>query len=106
MNKKEWRFVYDEEIFDTLGSNFTGVISNGEHFLFYHICPDKDLKKEIMHIYSSLQCLFAHEGEEAEYIWTAENDQKLLDALNSEKDFSNLIGEQSILKNIQFDNRI
>lgn len=92
-----WEFKYDEEILDTLGSNFIGVITNGEHFLFFHALPEPELDNERCYIYSSLLALFNHENEELSYPWTKENDELLLKALNSlDDDSDRYCGENSI----------
>ena len=52
MKKKEWKFVYDEEVCDTLGSNFMGIITDGKRFLFFQALPDEDQNDERCYIYS------------------------------------------------------
>ena len=95
--KKKWEFKYDEEIFDTLGSNFVGVITDGDHSLFFHALPEPGLENEICHIFSSITDLFCHENQELSYPWTKENDDLLLEALNSlEEGSDRYYGENSI----------
>ena len=97
MIKRTWEFKYDEEILDTLGSNFVGVITDGDDFLFFHILPEPGLENEICHIFSSLTDLFNHGNQELSYQWTNENDDRLLEALNSlEEGSDRYCGENSI----------
>lgn len=97
MEKREWRFVYDEEICDTLGSNFMGIITDGCRFLFFHALPEDDLGDVRCYIFSSLQSMFNHDDEELSYPWTAENDELLLKALNSlDEDSTRYCGEDSV----------
>lgn len=97
MKKKEWKFVYDEEVCDTLGSNFMGIITDRKRFLFFQALPDEDLKDERCYIYSSMMSMFSRDSEELSYPCTKENDELLLKALNSlDEDSDRYCGENSI----------
>ena len=97
MKKKEWKFVYDEEVYDTLGSNFMGIITDGKRFLFFQALPDEDLKDERCYIYSSMMSMISRDSEELSYPWTKANDELLLEALNSlDEDSDRYCGENSI----------
>lgn len=97
MNKRVWRFVYDEEVFDTMGSNFVGIVTDGRRFLFFHAQPTEGMYEERCFIYSSLMDMYNRDNEELSYPWTAENDALLLKALNSLDDDSNrFCGEDSV----------
>lgn len=100
--ENKWKFIYDEEVLDSWGRNFLGVISNGKDTLFYHIVPESNGGTEICHVFSSLQCLLSGDEPEVSYPWTSDNDDKLLEALNSLRDSSRLCGENSILGEIDF----
>ena len=97
MKKKEWKFVYDEEVYDTLGSNFMGIITDGKRFLFFQALPDEDLNDGRCYIYSSMMSMFSRDSEELSYPCTKENDELLLKALNSlDEDSDRYCGENSI----------
>ena len=97
MNKRVWRFVYDEEVFDTMGSNFVGIVTDGRRFLFFHAQPTEGMDEERCFIYSYLMDMYNRDNEELSYPWTAENDALLLKALNSLDDDSNrFCGENSV----------
>ena len=97
MKKKEWKFVYDEEVYDTLGSNFMGIITDGKRFLFFQALPDEDLKDERCYIYSSMMSMFSRDSEELSYPWTKANDELLLEALNSlDEESTRYCGEDSV----------
>lgn len=98
----KWKFIYDEEIYDSWGLNSVGVISNGKSVLFYRTISSSNGGTEICSIYSSMQCLISGEEAEVSYPWTSDNDDKLLEALNSLHDSSRLCGENSILGEIDF----
>lgn len=97
MNK--WDFKYEEEVFDHWGYNCAGVLTNGEDFLFFHIVPDEPDGKLYCHIYNSIWMM--DESEECCYLWTAENDELVTEALNNCKD-SNFCGDDSIFHQIEF----
>ena len=101
--KPEWRFAYEEDIFDMLGYNAVGVLTNGESYLFYHIVPEEEDKIETCHIYASLMNMYDL-CPEISYPATEENDIKLLEALNSLAvgEESRTCGENSILHEIKF----
>ena len=97
MAKREWKFVYDEEVCDTLGSNFMGIITDGKRFLFFQALPDEDLKDERCYIYSSMMSMFSRDSEELCYPWTKANDELLLEALNSlDEESTRYCGEDSV----------
>ena len=99
MKKKEWKFVYDEEVCDALGSNFVGIITDGKRFLFFQALPDEDLNDERCYIYSSMMSMFSRDSEELSYPWTKANDELLLEALNSlDEDSDRYCGENSIFR--------
>lgn len=100
--KREWEFVYDEEVHDPRKPNVVGTISNGKNVLFYRIEPSRNGETEICSIFSSMQCLISGEEAEVSYPWTSDNDDKVIEALNSLQDYSRLCGENSILKEIEF----
>lgn len=101
MIKKKWDFVYEEECPDTAGANVSGIISNGEDFLFFHVFAIEEGEPEICHIYSSLMQMFDGD-EELYYPWTAENDSLLLDKLNNLSDPLHYCGDESELLSIDF----
>ena len=97
MKKKEGKFVYDEEVCVTLGSNFMGIITDGKRFLFFQALPDEDLNDGRCYIYSSMMSMFSRDSEELSYPCTKENDELLLKALNSlDEDSDRYCGENSI----------
>ena len=99
MKKKEWKFVYDEEVYDPLGSNFMGIITDGKSFLFFQALPVEDLNDERGCIYSSMMSMFNRDSEELSYPWTKANDELLLEALNSlDEDSDRYCGENSIFQ--------
>ena len=66
-----------------MGYNACGVLTNGDDFLFFHILPEERNKTEKLYVFSSLFCMMMHDDEELCCEWTKENEQKILDALNS-----------------------
>ena len=97
MAKREWKFVYDVEVCDTLGSNFVGIITDGKRFHFFQAVPDEELNDQRCYIYSSMMSMFNHENEELSYPWTAENDELLLKAVNSlDEESRRYCGEDSV----------
>lgn len=100
--KPSWDFIYDEEYPDTAGRNFTGLLSDGEHFLFWHALADDEGEIERCHIYESLCDLSLAEGELCSYPWTAENDSKVTGCLNSLGDSSDWCGEHCPLRTLEF----
>lgn len=108
--KRKWEIVHDEEIFDAAGDNFLGVISNGENSLFFHafkVNGEED-RIETCIVYNSLRGMFENDegSEECRYIWTAENDEKMLAALNSIPERQSFCGENGVLRFTEFDNDI
>lgn len=95
--ENKWDFKYEEEVFDDWGYNCAGVLTNGKDFLFFHIIPDKPDGKLYCHIYNSIWMM--SESEECCYLWTAENDERMINTLNETDDFGD-IGK--ILSKIEF----
>ena len=100
--KNKWEFTYDEEVFDHWGQNIAGIITNGENYLFYHVHPHEDGGNEYCHVYNSIWMM--DESEECCYLWTAENDEILLDALNNAKSIIDIIGDDGLLHKLEFKN--
>ena len=100
--KPLWDFIYDEEYPDTAGRDAAGLLSDGEHFLFWHALADDEGKTEQCHIYESLRDLSLAEGELCSYPWTAENDSKVIECLNSLEDPSDWCGEHCPLRALKF----
>lgn len=98
----KWDFVYDEGFPDTAGQNEMGVISDGEHYLFYHAYAEEEGQPEICHIYSSLN--MDEDTEECSYPWTAENDSILLECLNNLENETDFCGEGSPIRTLKFNN--
>ena len=80
MNK--WDFVYDEDYPDDWGRNFTGILSDGRHFLFWHALAENEGDVETCRVYDSIESMFCDNDPLCEYKWTAENDSILLECLN------------------------
>ena len=100
MEKKKWDFAYDEEVFDDWGNNIAGLITNGEDYLFYHVYPHEKGGKEYLHIYNSIW--MSDDTEECCYLWTAENDEILINALNEAKSIVDITGDDGLLHQIEF----
>ena len=99
----KWDFIYDEEIFDER-TNFIGIISNGKDVLFYHAYTvDVEKDEEVCEIYDSFLALCHGEPHNIKYIWTSENDEKLIDFLNSLPEDAIIHGDDSALLEIKFD---
>ena len=98
MNK--WNFKYEEEVFDDWGQNIAGVLTNDEDYLFFHIIPHSDGGKLFCHIYNSIWMM--DDTEECCYLWTAENDEILLDALNKSEGIIGITGDDGLLHQIDF----
>lgn len=108
MNKKKkpkWKIVYDEENCDSAGRNFTGIISNGTDFLFFHAFKHNDDDQvETCTIYNTIRGIFEQneDDEECHYPWTAENDERMLNALNSMTDGQSSCGENGVLHSVEW----
>ena len=76
-----WHFVKDEQIPDSLGDNYLGILSNGEDFLFYHTYVDEEDNVERLYLFESLADLM-NNVPMAQYAWSEANDQLLLYTLN------------------------
>lgn len=99
--KHKWDFCYDEEVFDTAGANLAGVLTDGEHALYWHAYKDReDDAIEKCHIYNSIW--MRESTEECVYDWTAENDSLVTEALNGCTDATRIAGENSVLHGIKF----
>ena len=96
-----WRFIAEEEIGDEASPIlFLGVLTNGEDCLYYRVEKDHE-GRDICTIHSSLT--FEDGSEEVSYLWTADNDQKVIDALDAVTDRRLIAGEDSVLHDIAFD---
>lgn len=97
MARREWKFVYDEEVCDTQDIDFVGIITDGKRFLFFQTVTDEEQNEERCYIYSSMRAMYNCDSEELSYPWTNENDELLLKALNSlDDDSDRYCGENSI----------
>ena len=99
MNKMKWDFRHEEEVYDDWGTNLAGVITNGEDFLFYHFVPKEKDGDIFCHIYNSIW--MDDSTEECCYLWTSENDEILINALNNAEK-GDYCGDDSILHQIEF----
>jgi len=96
-----WRFIGEEEVGDEASPIlFLGVLTNGEDCLYYRVEKDHE-GRDICTIHNSLT--FEDGSEEVSYPWTADNDQKVIDALDAVTDRRLIAGEESVLRDIQFD---
>jgi len=78
-----WKFLYDEEVFDE-APNYMGIISNGEKVLFYHgQTTDFENNVETFNVYECLQDLFVTGESILSFHWSAENEEKFINFLNS-----------------------
>ena len=100
MKEKKWDFVYDEEVFDDWGQNIIGLLSNGEDYLFYHVYPHKEGGEAYCHIYNSI--IMDDSMEECCYLWTSENDEILVNALNEAKSIIDITGDDGLLHQLEF----
>ena len=96
-----WRFIGEEEVGDEASPIlFLGVLTDGDDCLYYRVEKDRD-GRDICTIHNSLT--FEDGSEEVSYLWTAENDQKVIDALDAVTDRRLIAGEESVLRDIAFD---
>lgn len=95
-----WDFVYEEEHFDINGYCCAGILTNGKNYLFFTVSCDEPSAAETCRIYSSIS--FCQESLECQYIWTAENDELLLECLNSLEYGKSFLGKDSPLRAIHF----
>lgn len=101
---EKWQIAYEEEQFSRITGTafFRGVISNGKDFLFFKTDGSSD-EDSTCHVYNSI--VMSGDSEECSYPWTAENDQRLLDCLNSLDDTRHFCGECSPLRTLRFEPR-
>jgi hypothetical protein len=96
-----WRFAADEEFHhDFIRFVQAGVLTDGEHFLYWNVTEDQ-AGRQTCHIHNSI--LMDSDTEEVWYPWTPENDAKVLDALNNPATGDDWSGEMSVLLGIEFD---
>lgn len=106
--KPDWRFTYEEEFPDTAGYNCAGILRDKNtdspfSCLFFHILKDNDDDEvETMHIYSSLYNLFDGDCDEVSFPWTSENEDILIECLNGIPDPTDLCGEGSPIRQLEF----
>lgn len=98
--KPQWDFAFEEEFPDTAGKNFMGVLTDGHHFLFWHAYASEEGQPERCHIFDSLN--MDEEVEICSYLWTANNDSILLEALNNLEDPADFCGEGSPIRTLKF----
>lgn len=81
----KWNIVFEENAPDEWGGNTIGVITNGVGVLFFHAYrTEEENRFPTCFIYSSIVDLTNAENEIVSYPWTAENDSKLMNYLNSD----------------------
>lgn len=81
----KWSIIFEENVPDVWGGNTIGVISNGVGVLFFHAYRTVEEHRFLTcFIYSSIVDLTNAENEITSYPWTAENDSKLMNYLNSD----------------------
>ena len=86
----KWGFIYDEEIFDE-APNYMGIISNGDKVLFYHgQTTDFENDVETFNVYECFQDMFVTGESLVSFPWSAVNEEKFINYLNSLPDDSNL----------------
>ena len=95
----KWDFIYDEEIPDEF-PNYIGVISNGKDLLFYHAYYLEE-DKPICDIYDSLREFWMYGETNMSYEWSAENDEKFVNFLNSLPENAIVHGDDSDLLNFK-----
>lgn len=95
-----WDFVYEEEHFDVNGYCCAGILTDGKGYLFFTVSCDIPGGMEICRIYSSIA--FSPESLECQYLWTAENDELLLNCLNNLGESEPYSGENGPLRKIDY----
>ena len=96
----KWDFVFEEEHFDVNGYCCAGIISDGKRFLFFTVGCDESGALETCRVYSSIT--FCQESLECQYAWFAENDEILIDSLNSLKEGEPYHGKSSPIRKLTF----
>lgn len=95
-----WRFIGEEEVGDPdTPVAFLGVLTNGEDTLYYQVTALPDGSYECT-LFNSIT--FEDGSEEVTYPWTADNDQRVVDALDAVTDRRLIAGEESVLRDIKF----
>ncbi len=102
VEKKKWDFIYDEERYTPDGRLFwAGLLTNGEDYLYWKTDPTEySDEPTTCHIYNSI--LMTDDSEEVAYIWTAENDELVVNCLNNLEDPMRFSGDDSALLELEF----
>lgn len=96
-----WEFIADEEFHHGhIPYIQAGILTNGEGFLYWNVTED-DNGRLTRHIHNSI--LMDSDTEEVWYPWTAENDAKVIAALNDPATSKDWCGESSVLLSVEFD---
>lgn len=97
---REWDFIRDEERYTPDGRLFwAGLLTNGKDYLYWRTDPTEHNGDETFcHIYNSI--LMDDDSEECCYPWSAENDELVVNGLNSDPE--NYSGDDSALRQIEF----
>lgn len=96
----KWDFVYEEKLPDVNGYCSRGVIANGKRCLFFSVSHNESDGMETCRVYSSIT--FSQESLECQYLWSAENDEMLIDCLNGLKEGEPYCGASSPIKDLHF----
>lgn len=100
--RPKWDFIYDEERYTPDGKLFwAGLLTNGEDYLFWKTDPTENSDDPTLcHIYNSI--LMTDDSVEMEYLWCSENDERVVNCLNSLDDPKDFCGDDSPLLGIVF----
>lgn len=95
-----WDFVADEEFYeDDAPYTDAGILTNGEHYLYWNVVEDLD-GHPVCRIHNSI--LMDDDSLEVQYPWTAENDALVTEALNDPATGDDWCGDSCVLITIDF----
>lgn len=97
--RSKWDFLYEERAKD---GTLSGFLTDGTRFLFFRTWTNPDTGADMCGIYESIH--MDDDTEMCRYEWDCDNDELLIDCLNSLEDPDDYRGEDSPVRKLEFRN--